>query len=391
MELLEGEALAERLRRGPLSASEAVPIGLGMLAALSALHARGIVHRDLKPSNVFLTAHGVKLLDFGLARPELDGSLGPADRADAHRHRDGHAALHGARAGDRRGGRCPQRSLRRRRDPLRDAGRTSGVRRPHGRRGPARDAVRAAAGAHRIAGGGGGRSRDSPRAGEAARRAARVGRCDGRGAASRQRRRQRRDTSLAHALTRLVVLPFRVLRPDPETDFLAFSLPDAIATSLSGIGSLIVRSSAVAARFGAEAPGPQGAGRRSRRRSRRHGHAAALRRSAARHGAARRGAGRHAAHVAHGPVVARAICSGCRTTSRGASSEALSLPLAGAAAVADARRAARRPRLRALPARERAGAHLRRASRPRAICTSAASSWIRASLRRGRISAAAIA
>ena len=69
MELLEGEALAERLRRGPLSVSEAVPVGLGMLAALSALHARGIVHRDLKPSNVFLTPHGVKLLDFGLARP----------------------------------------------------------------------------------------------------------------------------------------------------------------------------------------------------------------------------------------------------------------------------------------------------------------------------------
>ena len=69
MELLEGEALAERLRRGPLSVSETLPIGLGMLAALSALHARGIVHRDLKPSNVFLTPHGVKLLDFGLARP----------------------------------------------------------------------------------------------------------------------------------------------------------------------------------------------------------------------------------------------------------------------------------------------------------------------------------
>jgi TolB-like protein/tetratricopeptide (TPR) repeat protein len=63
------------------------------------------------------------------------------------------------------------------------------------------------------------------------------------------------DTAtLARALTRLVVLPFRVLRPDPETDFLAFSLPDAIATSLSGIGSLVVRSSATAARFAGDAP-----------------------------------------------------------------------------------------------------------------------------------------
>ena len=61
MELLEGEVLADRLRRGPLSAVDTVPIGLDMLAALSALHARGIVHRDLKPSNVFMTAHGVKL------------------------------------------------------------------------------------------------------------------------------------------------------------------------------------------------------------------------------------------------------------------------------------------------------------------------------------------
>src|SRR6266704_2790050 len=60
--------------------------------------------------------------------------------------------------------------------------------------------------------------------------------------------------ALARALTRIVVLPFRILRPDPETDFLAFSLPDAIATSLSRIGSLIVRSSATAARFAREAP-----------------------------------------------------------------------------------------------------------------------------------------
>ena len=72
MELLEGEPLLERLQRGPMSVSQTVPVGLGILAALSALHARGIVHRDLKPSNVFLTPHGVKVLDFGLARPELE-------------------------------------------------------------------------------------------------------------------------------------------------------------------------------------------------------------------------------------------------------------------------------------------------------------------------------
>src|SRR5262249_33903687 len=60
--------------------------------------------------------------------------------------------------------------------------------------------------------------------------------------------------SPALALTRVVVLPFRVLRPDPDTDFLAYSLPDAITTSLAGIGSVVVRSSATAARFAHDAP-----------------------------------------------------------------------------------------------------------------------------------------
>src|SRR6185436_8072140 len=85
MELLEGESLAERLRRGPMSVSEAVPIGLGILAALQALHARAIVHRDLKPSNVFLTPHGVKLLDFGLARTSLDDAKTPSSLSELTR------------------------------------------------------------------------------------------------------------------------------------------------------------------------------------------------------------------------------------------------------------------------------------------------------------------
>jgi len=52
-------------------------------------------------------------------------------------------------------------------------------------------------------------------------------------------------------VTRLIVLPFRMLRPDPETDFLAFSLPDALTTSLSVLKSLVVRSSLAASRFSA--------------------------------------------------------------------------------------------------------------------------------------------
>jgi DNA-binding winged helix-turn-helix (wHTH) protein/tetratricopeptide (TPR) repeat protein len=53
------------------------------------------------------------------------------------------------------------------------------------------------------------------------------------------------------SVRRLIVMPFRMLRPDPETDFLAFSLPDAVIHSLSGLASLVVRSSMAAARFGA--------------------------------------------------------------------------------------------------------------------------------------------
>jgi eukaryotic-like serine/threonine-protein kinase len=68
LELLDGQSLADRLTGGPLAAAETVQIARQILEALSALHGLEIVHRDLKPSNVFLTPHGVKVLDFGLAR-----------------------------------------------------------------------------------------------------------------------------------------------------------------------------------------------------------------------------------------------------------------------------------------------------------------------------------
>ncbi|AMY09253.1 Serine/threonine-protein kinase PknA [Luteitalea pratensis] len=69
LELLEGEALQSRLRRGPLPLAQVLRIGSQMADALAAAHRHGIVHRDLKPGNVMLTTDGAKLLDFGLAKP----------------------------------------------------------------------------------------------------------------------------------------------------------------------------------------------------------------------------------------------------------------------------------------------------------------------------------
>jgi hypothetical protein len=67
-ELLRGETLAQRLRRGRMSAREAMRVALAVARALVHAHGTGLLHRDLKPSNVFLTVDGgVKVLDFGLA------------------------------------------------------------------------------------------------------------------------------------------------------------------------------------------------------------------------------------------------------------------------------------------------------------------------------------
>jgi TolB-like protein/predicted Ser/Thr protein kinase len=254
MELLEGESLAERLRRGAVPASDTISIALGMLAALSALHARGIVHRDLKPSNVFLTPHGVKLLDFGLARPEVEGALDNTDAVtrpglvmgtprymapeqvqgesiDARSDLFAAAAILFEMLAGRPafGGRTVADVLHATRfeqpPALSGSPAVAAIDRVI-RRALAKSPAERPASAEVMA-------RDLRTIGE---------------------RETGASAAVAHALTRVVVLPFRVLRPDPDTEFLAFSLPDAIATTLARSSSLIVRSSAVAGRFANETP-----------------------------------------------------------------------------------------------------------------------------------------
>jgi len=253
MELLDGRSLADRLAAGPIAPAEAIAIAIAILSALDALHSRSIVHRDLKPSNVFLSPHGVKLLDFGLARPVSLASNAPdataltmpgvllgtprymapeqarGDEIDARTDLFAMGALLFEMLSGRPAfnGATPIEALHAvlHDDPpalvgslaVVDADRViqrAMMKAPHERYQTADEMIQDL----RL--------------------------CLARGDLT--------GSVVARATTRLMVLPFRILRPDASIDFLAFSLPDAITVSLAGLESLVVRSSLAAARYSAD-------------------------------------------------------------------------------------------------------------------------------------------
>jgi TolB-like protein/Tfp pilus assembly protein PilF len=259
MERLEGETLADRIARGPVALGEALRVGLATLEALEALHRRGFVHRDIKPSNVFLLADGrTKLLDFGLVLPvgaeqgsgeglTMTGLVMGSPRYMAPEQVRGTAVdaradlfslgavLYEALSGRPAfGGSSPVDIMFSvlHGEPAALAG------------SPALEAAQRAL-SRALAKVPDARFPDAATMAGALREAAAT--VPGESGASAA-------VATPAPAGRLAVLPFRMLRPDPELDFLGPSLADAIALSLAGLSSLVVRSTVASARFASATP-----------------------------------------------------------------------------------------------------------------------------------------
>ena len=258
-EFVEGETLRDRLSRGPLAPADTLHVATQLTAALGAAHVRGIVHRDIKPENVMLRPDGyVKVLDFGLVKLMPSHAVSDADvtRTEPGRMLGTPRYM------------SPEQARGLETDPRSDVWSTGVLiyemlagRQPFV--GPSTADVVAAIlhtdptplDVH------------APQVPEALARivATALAKDPSRryasavefhdaleGAGSRLEIRSAHSTPVDRRQAdrvRIIALPLRILTPHPDSDFLAFSLPDAITASLAGIESVIVRSSVTAARF----------------------------------------------------------------------------------------------------------------------------------------------
>jgi non-specific serine/threonine protein kinase len=253
MELIDGEPLAARLTNGPLPAADALRIAVAVVEALGVLHRRGIVHRDLKPSNVFVTETAVKVLDFGLARPTVAA------------HEAANAITHsGVFLGTPRYA-APEQLLGDEVDHRADLF-SAGVmlfEMLAGR--PPFSGKTLAAIANSVL-------HDAPPVLTGSPAISAVDRVLHRALSKKPEDRYPTADTLAadlrnalqlaasdqvaeaRPMLRLAVLPFRLLKRDPETDYLGISLADALVSSLTGLESLVVRSSLKTARYANTVP-----------------------------------------------------------------------------------------------------------------------------------------
>ncbi len=262
-ELLEGETLRDSLESGSLSVDGAVRIASAIAEGLAAAHERGVIHRDLKPENIFLTHdRRVKILDFGLA-VTLAG-MGSVDTASAtfltapglvvgtigYMSPEQIRGEQVTASTDLFALGCVLYEMLSAKRPferptalgtmaavLTDSPPPLDVRVPEELR---RIVLRCLE-----------KDRES-RFGSARELLSALMTATSRAAADQVTAVHPR--TLTESSKRLIVLPFRQLRPDTEFEFLAGSLPEAITTSLAKLESLIVRSTAAASRFASEHP-----------------------------------------------------------------------------------------------------------------------------------------
>ena len=215
----KGEPLSQRLKRGPLGIVDAARIALGALTAFEG----SSVHGNLTPDHILLIGQSVRIPDFNRAAAKTPSRYAAPEQI-AGGHVDGRSDLFsiGAIVYEMVSGSSPFSV-------------DSALEEP-----PNLTGSEAIAAMNRII-----------------HRALAKNPADRYQTASAMARDIRAAMLIsdiaapiaARRVTRLVVLPFRILRPDPETDFLALALPVAITSSLAGLGSLAMRSPAAAGRF----------------------------------------------------------------------------------------------------------------------------------------------